>query len=78
LPPGGPFEAIFRQPPRAVPLTLELANVLQGEGICYRLDGCELITTTESPQRNGDTKFRVFVVPRLASRPPTVPTQASP
>jgi len=78
LPPGELFEAIFRQPPRAVPLTVEVVHMLQGEGICYRLDGRELITTTESPQRNGDVKFRVFVVPRLASRLPTVTTQATP
>jgi hypothetical protein len=78
LPPGEPFEAIFRQQPRAVPLTLELANVLQGEGICYSLDGRELITTTESPRRNGDLKFRVFIVPRLPARPSAAPTQASP
>ena len=78
LPPGEPFEAIFRQPPRAIPLSSELVHMLQGEGICYSLDGRELITTTESPQRNGDVKFRVFVVPRLANRPSTMPTQASP
>ena len=78
LPAGEPFEAIFRQKPQAVPLSSELVHILQGEGICYRLDGRELITTTESPQRSGDEKFRVFVVPRLDNRAPATATQARP
>lgn len=43
LAPGQPFERIFEQPPR----TVSLIGEMQGEGICYSLDGRELITTSE-------------------------------
>ncbi len=63
LPPGKPFDDIFRVTPRSIPLLKQAAEFLQGEGICYSADGRELITTTESPRGKQDEKFRVYIVP---------------
>lgn len=65
LPAGRPFEAIFNQPPRSLPLPGEA----QGEAICYSRDDNGIFTTSEvvtflgipvGPQR-----CPFFITPRL-------------
>lgn len=60
---GRPFDDIFRQKPRTIPLAAEVGSLLQGEGICYTTNGRDLVITTESPRGPADERFRVFVVP---------------
>ena len=59
LPGGKPFDDIFQQSPKVINLTFEL----QGEGICYGVNG-DLITTTEAVT---GTQFKVYVIPRRNS-----------
>lgn len=60
-PESGPFDSIFKTTPRRVSLFGEP----QGEGICYRLDGGKLITTSEI----GVLRRRRF--PVFTTRPPS-------
>lgn len=65
LPPERPFEEWFRHKSSIISLLGEP----QGEGICYTLDGRNLITTSEV-QRLGEQSFRIYVT---TARPPTPP-----
>ncbi len=56
-PAGRPFDEIFRQPGRFLNMGIELAQMLQGEAICYTHDGRDLVTTTEARR---DRRFNVF------------------
>ncbi len=66
LPPGRPFDEMFQQKPRVISLLGEP----QGEGICYTLDGRNLITTSEV-QRLGEQAFRIYITPASPLPPPT-------
>ncbi len=65
LPPGRPFDEMFRQKPRVISLLGEP----QGEGICYTLDGRNLITTSEV-QRLGERSFHIYITPLKPLAPP--------
>jgi hypothetical protein len=68
LPNRRPFDAIFQQTPTKHMLWREAAGVLQGEGICWAHDGCDVVTVAEARPYGRDRAFNVFVVPwRLAN-----------
>ena len=58
LPDGEPFDQIFQQSPTSISLLVEP----QGEGICYAIDGGDLITTSEVNSL-GLSRFFVYVTP---------------
>lgn len=54
-----PFDKIFDRHPHEYPLLLEVAQLLQGEGICYGVFSGDLITTIEA---RGASQFSIFAV----------------
>lgn len=70
LPSGAPFEKIFDQKP----VITSLAGEPQGEGVCYTLDGHELITTSEVAEFKR-THFPVFAYPSPTFHAATQPAR---